>query len=102
VNKTIGTKHSVSLLTYKRNIYILKFKMVEYIMKKGNLRDISCKMLDAGFDVSFWDFPAKGGTSGHPINRAADLSVSSNSGKFNGHKCCQLPSFFNLRGVSMF
>jgi hypothetical protein len=35
-------------------------------MKKGNLRDISRKMRDAGFDVSFRDYPAKGGTGGHP------------------------------------
>jgi hypothetical protein len=40
--------------------------MVEYIMKKGNLRDISCKMRDAEFDVSFQDCPAKGGTRGPP------------------------------------
>jgi hypothetical protein len=40
--------------------------MVEYIMKKGNLRDISCKMRDAVYDVSFRDCPAKGGTDGHP------------------------------------
>jgi hypothetical protein len=30
------------------------------------LRDISCKMRDAGFYVSFRDCPAKGGTGGHP------------------------------------
>jgi hypothetical protein len=35
-------------------------------MEKGNLRDISYKMRDAGFDVSFRDCPAKGGTGGHP------------------------------------
>jgi hypothetical protein len=40
--------------------------MVEYIMEKGNLRDISCKIRDAGFDVSFRDCPAKGRTGGHP------------------------------------
>jgi hypothetical protein len=40
--------------------------MVEHIMKKENLRDTSCKMRDAGFDVSFRDCPAKGGTGGHP------------------------------------
>jgi hypothetical protein len=41
--------------------------MAEYIMKKkGNLREISCKMRDAGFDISFRDCPAKGGTGGHP------------------------------------
>jgi hypothetical protein len=36
--------------------------MVECIMKKetGNLWDISCKMQDAGFDVSFQDCPVKG------------------------------------------
>jgi hypothetical protein len=34
--------------------------------EKGNLRDISCKMRDAGFDVIFRDCPAKGGTGGHP------------------------------------
>jgi hypothetical protein len=34
--------------------------------EKGNLRDISCKMRDAGFDVSFRDCPAKGGTGGYP------------------------------------
>jgi hypothetical protein len=42
--------------------------MVEYIMKKENLRDISCKMRDAGFDVSFRDCPANGGTGGHPTD----------------------------------
>jgi hypothetical protein len=40
--------------------------MVEYIMKKEILQDISCKMRDAGFDVSFRDCRAKGGTGGHP------------------------------------
>jgi hypothetical protein len=34
--------------------------------EKGNLRVISCKMREAGFDVSFRDCPAKGGTGGHP------------------------------------
>jgi hypothetical protein len=34
--------------------------------EKGNLRDISCKMRDAGSDISFRDCPAKGGTGGHP------------------------------------
>jgi hypothetical protein len=34
--------------------------------EKGKLRDISCKMRDAGFDISFRDCPAKGGTGGHP------------------------------------
>jgi hypothetical protein len=35
VNKTMETRYSVTLLTSKRNnIYILKCKMVEYIMKK--------------------------------------------------------------------
>jgi hypothetical protein len=37
--------------------------MVDYIIKKkGNFRDISCKMRNAGFDVSFRDCPTKGGT----------------------------------------
>jgi hypothetical protein len=45
--------------------------MLEY-MKKGNLRDVSCKMWDAGFDVSFQDCPVKGGTGGHP-NPITDL-----------------------------
>jgi hypothetical protein len=36
------------------------------MVEKGNLQDISCKMRDAGFDVSFRDCPAKGGTGGHP------------------------------------
>jgi hypothetical protein len=53
--------------------------MVEYIVKKGNLRDISCKMRDAGFDVSFRDCPAKGGTGGHPIACwSRDLSSHAN------------------------
>jgi hypothetical protein len=39
-------------------------------MKKLNLRDISCKMRDEGFDVSFRDCPTKGGTGGHPCQDA--------------------------------
>jgi hypothetical protein len=49
--------------------------MVEYIMKKGNLQDISCKMRDAGFYVSFWDCPAKGGMGGHPTAAVWTCSV---------------------------
>jgi hypothetical protein len=48
--------------------------MVEYIIIKGTLRDISCKMRDAVFDVSFRDCPAKGGTGGHPIVQYVHLT----------------------------
>jgi hypothetical protein len=39
------------------------------------VRDISCKMRDAEFDVSFWDCPAKGGTGGHPIVSPFEQSI---------------------------
>jgi hypothetical protein len=39
------------------------------------LWDISCKMRDAGFEVSFRDCPAKGGTGGHPKCGARLLSI---------------------------
>jgi hypothetical protein len=57
--------------------------MVEYIIKKENLRDISCKMRDAGFNVSFWDCPARGGTGGHPMYRSAYTGSIRNRIKFN-------------------
>jgi hypothetical protein len=47
--------------------------MVEYIMKKRNLRDISCKMRDAGFGESFRDCPAKGRTGSHPSEGPGNL-----------------------------
>jgi hypothetical protein len=42
--------------------------------EKGNLRDITCKMQDARFDVSFRDCPAKGRTGGHPIPILSQLN----------------------------
>jgi hypothetical protein len=61
--------------------------------EKGNLRDISWKMRDAGFDESFRDCPAKGGTGGHPAWQTEGLCRSSlqiptsynSSCEMNGH-----------------
>jgi hypothetical protein len=47
--------------------------MVEYIMKKE-----ICGTFHAGFDVSFRDCPAKGGTGGQPISHACYMSRTSN------------------------
>jgi hypothetical protein len=54
------------------------------------LQDISCKMRDAGFDVSFRDSPAKGGTGGHPI---ANMNASTQTATSSATTGCTLPPF---------